>query len=332
MKSGDALTGTIRGTDGETLVLVHPDLGELRIPLASIASYGPVEQPSTQPQQESPANPGAAPQAPVPPTGPKPPPPPTSPSQPLVSPTTGLQAGSDDKPATATLPPQPAPFGPAADGEWRVHAAFALAGNFSVTNEFAMRAGLGGERETHETKTTLEGEYYYRVFESRTTDDNILLKGLQEWRLGESPWLFFVQGQYQYDEFQPWTHRFSAYVGPGYRVFETERVGLTLRAGAGATYEAGDVHEWEPEVLVAEDFRWRISGRQQLTINSSIAPNVEDLADYRVQSSMEYRLLLDEARRGLSLTAGLRDIYLSKPAEDGKTNELRIYGGLRYDF
>ncbi|MBL9121570.1 MAG: DUF481 domain-containing protein [Phycisphaerae bacterium] len=304
LKSGDVLHGTIVANANGALQFDHPELGRLVLPLERVASFGP--EPELEPDPVQP--PGATPPAAA----------------------DGVAATVAERPETDGPPTNP--LAKRRTGEWKVHAAFALAGNFAVNDEFTMRAGIGAERETDRDKTTLNGEYYYRIFENVTTDNNILVKGLQEWTIGHSAWLFFTQGQYQYDEFEPWTHRLSGHIGPGYRVFDTDRIGLTLRLGAGATYEAGEVHTWEPEVLFAEDFRWRITDRQQVSLNASIAPNVEDFSDFRVQTSLEYQLLLDESKRGLSLTAGLRDIYLSRPAPDAESNELRVYAGLRYDF
>ncbi len=304
LKSGDLLRGTIVSSENGVVTIDHPELGLIGVPLAKIESYGPIPPaagPAAPAGSATPAEPNATP---------------------AVAATTPGAVG-----AVATDPPEPLDT-----GDWKVHLGFALAGNFAVHDEVTLRGSIGAKRETASDKTTLEAEYYYRLFNSLVTDNNVLAKVLQEWNFGDSPWLVFVQGQYQYDEFQPWTHRVSLYAGPGYRVLHDETMDLTFRVGAGATYENGDVNKLEPEALFAEDWTWRISHRQELNLNTSIAPNVEDFSDYRVQSQFEYRFLLDESKRGLSLTAGLRDIFLSKPAPDAKANELRIYAGLRYDF
>lgn len=318
LASGDVLRGSIVSYGDGVLVIDHPELGQISLPLDRVRSFGPIA-PQTEPATGSAATPIAV-----------------APDAGLALPNkSGPGASGQTVKAEAKLPAAPVVQSVQVrrlTGDWDVHLAFALAGNFAINDEFTMRAGIGATRESPRTKTTVDGEYYYRIFENETTDNNILAKVLQEWKLGETPWLFFAQGQYQYDEFEPWTHRISGYLGPGYRVIDTDAIGLTLRLGAGATYEAGEVHRWEPEVLLAEDFRWRITERQRVAFNVSIAPNVDDVADYRAQANIEYQLLIDQAKRGLSLTAGLRDIFLSKPAEDGEANELRVYAGLRYDF
>jgi hypothetical protein len=309
LRSGDLLRGRVLGSSEGVLRFEHPELGVLAIPFERIESYGPVPTAvgSTTDATENPAAPGAEPT-----------------SAALANATGSAAAGARGAPVESADSEK--------DGGWETYIGFALAGNFALNEEVTMRANIGAKRVTPRETTTLEAEYYYRVFNSDVTDNNILAKALQEWNFGDSPWLFFAQGQYQYDEFQPWRHRVSLYVGPGYRLVRTEAMDLAIRLGVGATYENGDVDQVEPEVLIAEDWTWRISPRQTLVLNTSIAPNVEDVADYRVQTQIEYRYLIDDAKRGLSLTAGLRDIYLSKPAPDGEGNELRIYAGLRYDF
>jgi hypothetical protein len=303
LRGGDLLRGKIVEVRDGIVHFEHPELGVLSIPFERIDSYGPV-----------PADTATT----------------TALGEPVVAAPTA-ESATDMTATTATTAPPPVGK-KEQTGDWETFIGFALAGNFALNEEVTMRANIGAKRVSPRDTTTLEAEYYYRVFNSDVTDNNILAKALQEWNFGESAWLFFAQGQYQYDEFQPWRHRVSLYVGPGYRIVRTEAMDLALRLGVGATYENGDVDQVEPEVLIAEDWTWRISPRQTLVLNTSIAPNVEDIADYRVQTQFEYRYLIDDAKRGLSLTAGLRDIYLSKPAPDGEGNELRIYAGLRYDF
>jgi hypothetical protein len=305
LQGGDVLRGRILGQVNGALLLEHRELGLIRIPLVRVRQYGSAQSTTDDsPDAEAAVDAGDAPRG---------------------GETAAERGGSPGRSEEAS------------EGEfrttpWDFYVSFAFAGAFNINDELTLRGGFGARHEDDRTRTTIDAEYYFRVFNSDVTDNNFLAKLVQEWNFGRSPWLFFVQGQYQYDEFQGWEHRISGYLGPGYRLVKTEDMSLTLRVGAGATYEAGSVDEWTPELLLAEDFAWKIGERQTIAFNASIAPNIEDLSDYRIQAQLEYVLALAGAPKGLALTLGLRNIYDSKPDDDVEGNELRIYGGIRYDF
>ncbi len=306
LKSGDVLRGRIVESTEGVLVFEHPELGPMRISLEKVSSYGPAV-----------------------------------PALPASGGATNVASESGDT-ATSTVSASPKPqssadeieadkTGQAIDG-WDFYVSFAFAGTSNVNDEFSVRGGAGARHENERTKTTIDIEYYFRVLNSETTDNNLLANAVQEWNFGQSPWLFFVQGQYQYDELQAWQQRVSLYTGPGYRLIRGDVMQLTLRLGAGATYEAGNVDDWKPELLLAQDFAWQISERQLVAFDASIAPNVEDFSEYRIQAQLEYALALTGSKRGLALTLGLREIYDSRPDPGSVSSELRIYGGLKYGF
>ncbi len=219
----------------------------------------------------------------------------------------------------------------AAKQAWQVFLSLAFAGAWNTDDELSVRAGFGARKETDSSRFNFNLEYYLRTLNSATTDNNLLLQALQEWFFQGAPWLLFAQGTYQYDQSESWEHRFSVYGGPGYKLIDSDTMRLTLRLGAGATYEIG-TEDWSPQVLLAEDFNWQITKRQRLTVDSSIAPNVTDPVDFLLTVQAEYALAVDDTKKGLALTMGVRDIYDNRPAGDSSGNDLRVYAGLRYDF
>lgn len=215
--------------------------------------------------------------------------------------------------------------------DWQFFLSLAFAGTFNVNDEITLRAGAGARRADDEGMFDFTVEYYLRTLNSASTDNNLLARALKEWFFPDSKWLLFVEGTYQYDEFQEWEHRFRLYAGPGYRLIANDAMDLTLRLGFGATYEVGP-DEWSPQVLFAQDFVWRISDRQRLTLSASFAPDVGDFSDYLLTAGGEYAVAIGDGPNGIALTTGFRNIYDSKPDGDSERNDLRVYAGLRYDF
>jgi putative salt-induced outer membrane protein YdiY len=315
LKSGDVLRGRVVAQTDSSITIEHPELGTLTISIAKIVRVREMDGPPAAPTPAVPVAPSDAPM---------PEPPPADEGSALAAPTPPPAEPNPNDPREET---ELDPFRAA----WRYYASIAFAGEFSTSDEVSIRAAAGATYETKPFQMRFDGEYYFRTLDGATTDNNLLINGIQEWTLGETKWLFFAQEQYQYDEFQSWEHRVSLYGGPGYRLIQSDAMDLTLRGGFGATYEFG-VDDWRPQALFAEDFSWQFTKRQRISINSSIAPNVSDLSDYLLQGAVEYALAVGETKRGLALTLGLRDIYDSSPPEGSTHNDLRVYGGLRYDF
>ncbi|MFO0827589.1 MAG: DUF481 domain-containing protein [Phycisphaerales bacterium] len=300
LKSGDVLRGRLKGSTDEAVTFEHPELGVLTIAKDRIASFGPLA--TSLPAQA---------------TG----------STESAEGTKDSQKTASSATAEASASPEQAKKSP-----WDFFLGFAVSGTWNVNDETSVRASGGAKYEEHGLRLTLDAAYYFRVYNGANSDNNLLINGLEELTLGESSWLLFAQQQYQYDEFQAWENRVSLYFGPGYRLIKNDAMDLTLRAGFGATYEAGGVDDWSAEALLAEEFNWRISKRQKLMVNSSIAPELANLASYRLQFAAEYSLAIDESKKGLAVTFGVRDIFDSQPQPDSSSNDLRAYAGMRYDW
>ena len=215
---------------------------------------------------------------------------------------------------------------------WSFYLSLGANGTFSVNDEINLHAAGGVRYETTDFKFNLDGAYDFGAVNNDTSDNNFLANALEEWTLGDTRWIAFGQQQYEYDEFQAWEHRMSAYGGPGYRLIESDTMELTVRAGVGATYQIGDVHELSAEMLLAETFTWQLSKRQKVGVISSIAPKFTDFSSFRVQIGAEWIMALDDSKKGLALTVGARDQYESKPDSGSVANDLRVYAGVRYDF
>lgn len=303
LRSGDVLRGTLVRETADAVTLEHPELGTITIPTRNLLLVAPYDPEPGAPSSSDDGDPASG----------------------EGSATAAGAEGDDPSAVKGSGAPEP-PKSP-----WDYYLSIAFGGSFNTNDEFSFRGGAGMKYEREPFKVSVDGEYYFRVLNEDNVDNNLLINAIEEWTIGTTPWFLFGQQQYQYDEFQSWEHRISLYGGPGYRLIRRDDLALTLRAGAGATYEVGP-DEWTPQALLAEEFMWKISERQKFTFDASIAPSFEDINDYLLQVAAEYALAVDNSKKGLALTFGVRDIYDSKPASGSKHNDLRFYGGLRYDF
>jgi len=335
--TGEMLRGVIIEFSPGEVVISHSILGRLVLPRSSIASIVPAVTPV-------PSEAGAES---LPPADPSPKiapstdpldealdadePSPSSAAAPAVS---TKRAGDPPKPAWAagkvdlleTDGSLPAP----GSIEWLGNLQASLAGVDSDTNQFDLRTAGAVSRLTHTDRWSSSFEYFLSLLDGDTTDNNLLATSVYDYYLLPTDWLAFGKVQYQYDQFQAWENRLSAYGGLGYRVFHTRPFALTTKGGFGATHEFGDIDRTTPEAYAEVAFVWWIDERQSVEGSVNIAPDLTDFGSYRVLARLEWILRIDH--RGLAVVGGVREEYQSNVPSNSTNNDFRYYLGIRYDF
>jgi len=240
-----------------------------------------------------------------------------------------LPVGPSDAEASAvdsTDAPKP-PKGP-----WR--ATIAAGVNYTDNNDKTLdaRIAAGATYEIPDVEElALSAEYFFKTLNSDTTDNNLLVNGVYNRFIGDTPWLWFVKAQYQYSQFEAWEHRISGYGGVGYQVFKLPPVDLLLKVGAGATYEFGPPSQTLPEGYGEAQFAWEISELQRLEMSGNIAPDLSNMGEFRVISRAEWQCKIDPLL-DLALTFGVRWQYQSEVPAGDVNYDLRVYAGLQVGF
>jgi hypothetical protein len=175
------------------------------------------------------------------------------------------------------------------------------------------------------------------------TDDGIKSKSRGEvnlrndWLLNPSPWGFFALGKVEYDEFQPWDLRGSAFVGPSYTFIQSTRTTLRGRTGLGITREFGsERNEVSPEALFGLELNHKLSDRSRLFGSTEILPSLADFPEHRINSQAGYELLVDPQMR-LNIKFGVASRYNSDPGERDngvrfKSNDIEYFITAGWDF
>ena len=209
-----------------------------------------------------------------------------------------------------------------------VGAAFGFVEN--VNSEFNVRLSAQAEHNSEFARLRINGAYFLNSANDEIIDNDISLSTTQDWFFPESDWSVFARGSYQWDEFELWEHRISGYVGPGYKLIKTEALTLDTRFGAGLTYEYG-IPQTLPELLAAVEWSWQINDRQKFAGTFSYAPEVTNFSQFRLSLNAEWNFQLQESK-GLSFYIGIRDEFQSIVPQGSTRNDLRLFGGIKYDF
>jgi putative salt-induced outer membrane protein YdiY len=311
LQNGDTLTGEVIRQSDKQVVLNHPALGQVTIGRADIAAVDASEKAGSA--QEA----GAS----EPKTSKKP----AAEDAPAMS-----EAASET--AQKTAPPPDEPIETTLMPEWEKSIALGFSGSQGNAENSSFNGQLRFKKNTDEVRVDFNNKFFYAQSEDDTTQNEFSSQLNLDWLQTDSPWFFFMQTGYEFDQFEPWRHRASAYGGPGYTFIEKKDVEIVGRLGGGANYEFGSVNEVTPEGLIGtQSIRWNLTERQNLTGGVTYYPSFESSEQYRLITNAEWQIKIDRAS-GLSLKFGLENEYESITQADARHNDLKYYGALNYDF
>jgi hypothetical protein len=117
--------------------------------------------------------------------------------------------------------PEPAPEAAPADPNswlegWDGSVSLGLFGSTGNTESMSVSAAASGDRDVEDYKTHARAEYMLKRDDSETTENRFFSLLRNDWKFGESPWRFWAEGSFEFDEFKDWDTRVSArWTAPG---------------------------------------------------------------------------------------------------------------------
>ena len=232
----------------------------------------------------------------------------------------------------AINPPTKAELEAAKKRQWRSRFKLAATGTYGNTDNQSLNVGVSTERETEEEKTLFRLDYYYGAEDGDKNESRLSALARNDWLIPDSKWFYFIDGTYDYDEFQSWDHRLAGHLGVGYEWIEEDDLDVNLRAGLGASKEWGsDDDDIKPEGLLGIDLSWKVNETQDLTASMTYFPDLAEFSEFRTVTRVDWTMLLD-SERNMSLTAGLLHEYESEVDPGFEHYDLKIFFGLTFDF
>lgn len=315
LTNGDTLSGVVVEQAGGMVVLDHPLLGPITLPAAQVASITPTPAPPPVEAASAAVEPdqGAAPQ------------PQTPPGPPAIATT----------PQTAPPPIAPVERGLLGTGlfaGWDSSFAAGFTGSSGNSDTLAINAQFKTKYEDKRDRWLWDTTYFLSEDDGEKSRNEFKSQLTKDWLIPESPWFYFAQATYEYDQFQDWKHRASGFGGVGYTFVNTDKLEFNGRLGAGLTKEFSGGRDLTPEALVGATLvRYKITPNQNLTGSLTVYPSLSQPGEYRSVAGIEYQVAIDHAD-GLSLKLGIENEYESETSGDAKHNDLKYYGALVYDF
>lgn len=244
---GDVINGAVIEQTGENIIFEHPVLGRMVIERSKVQSV-------VLEGQEPPAEPDAGADIPA--------------------------DGAAESPAEATTTIEeeaPEPI------EWKSRFEAGFNGSEGRTEKLDARATFATERRTDETRLAFDANYRSATSRGDRTQNKFDVGGIHDWYFPESPWLAFIQGRFEYDEFAAYDQRYSAGGGLGYTFVKNDQTELVGRVGLGGSYEKGGPNDGDvtPEGILKIDLSHHFNDITSLTAGAEYYPDLSAFGDYR---------------------------------------------------
>lgn len=235
----------------------------------------------------------------------------------------GLQPATPPAP-----PPDPGTFW---EG-WKHTAEVGINGSEGNSETFSGRGLIGANRKTSTMETTADIGYIFAKSDGEKSKSRGEANLRNDWVLAE-PWGFYATGKLEYDEFQSWLWRFSAFAGPSYNFIKNDRTLLRGRVGLGITKEFGRDADNDIDLSldIGVDFEHKLTERSKIYANLDYFPSLTDFPEFRAVGKAGYEVLVDP-ESGMSLKLGVADRYDSSPGDGRKRNDFEYFALLAWTF
>lgn len=215
---------------------------------------------------------------------------------------------------------------------WKGSVEAGVNGSDGNTEQLSFRVAATAVRTTEQTETTLATGYKYGSSNGVKNESRFEASIRNDWLLKDSRWRYFAQGKFEYDEFQDWDYRLSAFGGVGYEFITNEKTTLVGRVGLGGSYEIGGMDEdFKPEGLLGLDFSHQLTANQKLKASTEFYPDLSDTSEFRMINRAGWEIMVDP-ETNMFLRVGAEHRHDSDPGAGFKNNDLDYYLTLGWNF
>ena len=202
-------------------------------------------------------------------------------------------------------------------------------GNTDAVNIYA---SFDTSYENPEHRWLIDADLFYAEDEGENIRNYFQTSLTKDWLIEDRPEFYWINLKYEQDRFTGWEQRTSGFAGVGYEFIDDRDYTIIGRLGAGGQYEAGQVNEFTPELLIALEGKWTINSDSSLRYYTYFYPSLDPaFSEFRNVSGLAYKISIDHAK-GLSLKAGVENQYQSEVAQGTEKNDLKYYAALVLDF
>ncbi len=203
---------------------------------------------------------------------------------------------------------------------WKSRFEAGFNGSHGRTEQLDGRATFATQRRTDAMRFAFDANYRTATSRGDRTQNKFDAGAINDWLFPDSPWLAFVQGRFEYDEFAAYDQRYSAGGGAGYTFIKDDRTELVGRVGLGGSTEQGGPNDgaFTPEGVFKLDLTHHLTDLTRITAGAEYNPDLSQFGDYRAVLAAAIETKLSPTSPA-SLKFGVRqelDEYRNSTQED----------------
>lgn len=326
LTSGETMRGVVKSLDNESISIIHPVLGKVRIPRVGIASSEPTLDKIPAPPSPAEEAPKPAPK-PAPKVEAKPAPAPAAAPQPAQVKLEPKKPVAPTNPVEALLADDEKPF---LEG-WKRQIELGITGTTGPIDSQNYRAYVNLTRATTLQNTVATLVYVRGENNFGVTQDRAEFSARNDWKIAGGKWSMWASARMEWDNRQRWDGRVSAAGGLGYVIEQNEKLKLVGRVGAGLAREINGDNAVIPEAgIVALSADYKINDKWNAYANAEFFPNGKTWGDYRTVTRAGFNLVVDPELK-MNLRLGTEYRFDSTVRSDS-TNALDYFAVLGFSF
>ncbi len=216
---------------------------------------------------------------------------------------------------------------------WNRQLELGLTGAEGNSQNLNFRAAFHTDFEDEEDRWIYDMVYRAAKSNGSTTENKFYTQLTKDWLFPGEKYFVFANGRYDWDDFQDWDSRWSGFVGGGYQFVDDDKWNVRGRAGIGGNQEMGGSlgDEFTLEALLGVEVSYKISDNQSVAFTNYLYPSLEDAADFRNITTLDYVIAIDRDK-GMDLKLGIANEHDSSTPTTSKKNDFTYYISLVWKF
>ena len=214
---------------------------------------------------------------------------------------------------------------------WKYSAGFSLTFTSGNTDTLLTAADFTAERkaETSEMFGGVSG--VYGEDDGETNNEKLLGFFQYNWPFGDdNRWYGLGRVEGMYDGIADIDYRFTFSLGIGYYAIKTEKTSLSFEVGPSYVFEErAGVQDDYAAIRAGEKFTHDFNEKTRIWQSVEIVPQVEDFENYVINAEAGVETDLAES---LQLRVYVQDTYYNEPAPGRKSNDVKMFAGIKYKF
>ena len=182
--------------------------------------------------------------------------------------------------------------------DWHKQLEIGLIGSSGNSESQNFHAQVSAKQATPELRREANAAFDMEKKDREKSREEFYATLNQDWLLSGSPWFYFAQGRFDWDDFKDWDYRANVAGGTGYDFITREDWTLRGKTGLGFNREfGGKDHSIATEAIFEASSNWMFSAHHKLELKTTWYPQLDEISEYRNINTLSWLYKLNDTMR-----------------------------------